>query len=126
MLQIVRIRPNGDMTGYGLGIVRYKRVFSNGKKAYGHSGANIGTSAYMIHIPKIDLTAVVMINNMNHECSSSIVKDIVKISLRELNAYSIIPIVDFFPYGLFIIVASVFWLSFIIILIRRRIKRNSE
>ena len=62
-------------------------------------------------------------NNMNHKCSSSIIKDLVKISLKELNAYSIIPAFDFYPYGLFIILAIVFWVSFITILIRRRMKR---
>jgi D-alanyl-D-alanine carboxypeptidase len=123
MLQFVRMRPNGDMTGYGLGVLRYKKEFSNGKKAYGHSGANIGTSAYMIHLPEQNLTVVVMINNMNHKCSSSILKNLVKISLKDLHAWSVIPSFDFFPYGLIIVVLIVFWVFFIAIRLKRRMKK---
>lgn len=124
MLEFVSMRPNGDMTGYGLGVLRYKKGYSNGKIAYGHSGANIGTSAYMIHLPEQDLSVAVMINNMNHQCSSRILKDLVKISLKEMHAFSIIPAFDFFPYGLVMIVAAAFWVSFITIRIRRRRKRK--
>lgn len=126
MLQFVNMRPNGDMTGYGLGVLRYKKAFSNGKKAYGHSGANIGTSAYMIHLPEQNLSVVVMINNMNHQCSSAILKDLVKISLKGLNAWSVIPAFDFFPYGMVLVAAIVFWVVFIAVRLIRRKKRKNE
>ena len=122
MLQFVRVKAGGNMTGYGLGVQRYRKEYSNGKLSYGHSGANIGTSVYMAHLPEHDLSVVVMINSMNHECSGAIHKDLVKISLKELHAYSIIPAFDFFPFGLIITAAMVFWTSFIVIRIRRRRK----
>lgn len=126
MLHFENMWPEGDMTGYGFGVLKYKKAFSNGKLAYGHSGANIGTSAYMIYLPKNNLTVVVIINNMNHQCSSSLVKDLVKISLKELNAYSIIPAFDFFPYGLILSAAVLFWITYIIIRIRKKIAPQKE
>jgi len=123
MLQFVNFRPSGNMTGYGLGVQKFRKKYSNGKNAIGHGGANIGTSAYMVHLPEHHLTVVVMINNMNHKCSEYILKNLINISLKELNAYSIIPL---FPYGIIIIVGATFWLVIIIIRIRRRRKRNRK
>ncbi len=51
----------------------------------------IGTSVYMIHLPEQYVTAVVMINNMNYKCSAAILKHLVRISLKELHAWSVIP-----------------------------------
>jgi D-alanyl-D-alanine carboxypeptidase len=126
MLQVSSFNPGGNMTGYGLGVQQFKKKYSNGKKAFGHSGANIGTSAYMIYLPKHHLSVVVMINNMNHQCTEYILKKLINISLKELNAYAIIPYFDFFPLGFIIIAAASYWLAFIIIRIRRKRKRKLE
>jgi len=124
MMQLVSFKPSGNMTGYGLGVQIFKKEYSNGKKAIGHAGANIGTSAYMVYLPKHNLSVVVMINNMNHQCTESILKNLINISLKELNDYSIISAIGFFPYGFVIIGATLFWVVFIIIRIRRRLKRE--
>jgi D-alanyl-D-alanine carboxypeptidase len=120
MLQFVSSGINAQMNDYGLGVELFNRKYSNGKKAYGHSGANIGTSATMVYLPKQDLTVVVMINNMNHRCTQYILKNLIGISLRELNAYSIIPL---FPYGIILIGIAGFWVLFIIIRSRRKRKK---
>jgi D-alanyl-D-alanine carboxypeptidase len=123
MLQFVSFKPSGNMSGYGLGVQKFRKKYSNGKKAIGHGGANIGASAYMVYLPKQHLTVVVMINNMNHKCSEYILKNLINISLKELNAYSIIPL---FPYGIIIIVGATFWLVIIIFHIRRKRKKIDQ
>ncbi|WP_163717225.1 serine hydrolase domain-containing protein [Mangrovibacterium lignilyticum] len=119
MLQFVSSGLNTNMNDYGLGVELFKRKYSNGKKSYGHSGANIGTSATMVYLPKQHLTLVVMINSMNHPCTQYILKSLTNISLKELNAYAIIPL---FPYGFVISVAAAFWIVFIIVRIWRKRK----
>jgi D-alanyl-D-alanine carboxypeptidase len=121
MLQFVSSGLSKNMNDYGLGVEKFRRKNSNGKMAIGHSGANIGTSAYMVYLPKYHLSVVVMINNMNHQCSGDISKGLINISLKELKAYSIIPL---FPYGIVIILAATYWFVFIIIRIKR--KRKSK
>jgi len=110
-----------EMTSNQLGVGEYAKKLTNGKKAFGHGGANIGTSSIMVYLPKQHLTVVVMINNMNHKSSEYILKNLINISLKELNAYFIIPL---FPYGIVIILAATYWFVFIIIRIRR--KRKSK
>jgi D-alanyl-D-alanine carboxypeptidase len=117
MLQFVSSGLSKNMNDYGLGVEKFRRKNSNGKMAIGHGGANIGTSAYMVYLPKYHLSVVVMINNMNHQCSGDIRKGLINISLKELKAYSIIPL---FPYGIVIIAVATFWLVFIIIRIMRK------
>ncbi len=95
MLQFYTFGPSKNMNDYGLGVEKFRRKNSNGKKAFGHSGANIGTSAYMVYLPKYHLSVVVMINNMNHQCCEDILKNLINISLKELNDYSIIPALIF-------------------------------
>jgi D-alanyl-D-alanine carboxypeptidase len=122
MLDFYTFMPSGNMKGYGLGVQLYKKEYANGKKAYGHSGAHIGNSTYMVYLPKHHLSVVVMINNMNHQCSEDILKNLINISLKELNDYSIIPAFDFFPWGSLII----FWLLFLSLLIWRILKRRKK
>lgn len=121
MLQFVSSGLSLNMNDYGLGVELFKRNNSNGKKSYGHSGANIGTSSTMVYLPKQHLTVVVMINNMNHPCTQYILKNLINISLKDLNAYAIIPL---YPYGFIIIAASTYWFVFIIIRIRRKRKKK--
>lgn len=95
MLDFYTFMPSGNMSGYGLGVQLFRNKYANGKKAYGHSGAHIGNSTYMVYLPKHHLSVVVMINNMNHQCSEDILKNLINISLKELNDFSIIPVFDF-------------------------------
>ncbi|MGQ7871372.1 serine hydrolase domain-containing protein [Sunxiuqinia sp. sy24] len=122
MLQFVSSGLSANMNDYGLGVELFKRKYSNGKKAYGHSGANIGTSAVMIYLPEQHLTFVVMINRANHQCTQYIRKNLINITLKELNTYSIVPL---FPYGFIIILAAAYWLVFVLIRIRRKRKIRS-
>jgi len=123
MLQFVSSGLSTHMNDYGLGVELFKRKYSNGKKSYGHSGANIGTSSTMVYLPKQHLTVVVMINNMNHQCTQYILKNLTNGSLKEMNAYSIIPL---FPYGFVIIAAATYWFVFIIIRVRRKRKKIDQ
>ena len=120
MLQFVTFIPSGNMSGYGLGVQLFRKNYSNGKTAYGHSGSGIGTSSYMVYLPKHHLSVVVMINSMNHRCSEYILKNLVNISLKELNDYSIIPAFDFYPWGYIIIIS----ITIIIFNIWRKMKRK--
>jgi len=123
MLQFVSSGLSTNMNDYGLGVEKFRRKNSNGKKSYGHSGANIGTSATMVYLPKQHLTLVIMINNMNHPCTQYILKNLINDSLKEMNAYAIIPL---FPYGFVIIAAGAYWIVFIIIRVRRKRKRKLD
>ena len=73
------------MDGYGLGVQHYRRQVTNGQTAYGHSGANIGTSAYMVYLRDYHISIAVMINEMNHDCTESIVNGIIKILVNNIN-----------------------------------------
>ncbi len=85
MLKFVPTGFGGNMDGYGLGVQHYRRQVTNGQTAYGHSGANIGTSAYMVYLPDYHISIAVMINEMNHDCTESIVKGIIKILVNNIN-----------------------------------------
>jgi hypothetical protein len=52
---------------------------TNGEKAFGHGGGNIGTSAYMVYLPDDDVSMVVMINAFHGKCLDRILEDIVEI-----------------------------------------------
>ncbi|GAG74624.1 unnamed protein product, partial [marine sediment metagenome] len=126
MLKFVDIGSGSRKRGYGLGVELYMRRISSGERAIGHSGANIGTSAYMVHLPEHHFTVVVMINSFNHECSAAITKNLITNVLRELNVIGMIPYFDFFPLGFVIIGASLTLLVIILLRIRRRLKANKK
>jgi len=65
--------------GYGLGVQLFKRSMTNGERAYGHGGGNIGTSAYMAYLPDYDVSIVVMINVFHGKCPDRMLEDIVEI-----------------------------------------------
>ena len=65
--------------GYGLGVFLIKKSTSDGNRAYGHGGGNIGTSAYMVYLPDYDVTIVVMINSSHGKCPDRILEDMVEI-----------------------------------------------
>ncbi|GAH03431.1 unnamed protein product, partial [marine sediment metagenome] len=119
MLQFVDIGFGSRKRGYGLGVELFLRRISSGERAIGHSGANIGTSVYMVHLPEHHFTVVVMINDFNHKCSQAITEDLIANILRELKVIGIIPYFDFFPLGFVIIGASLNLLRIILLRIRR-------
>ena len=64
---------------YGLGIGRFKSSFTNSETAYGHGGGNIGTTAYMIHLPDFRISLAVMINTFDDKCLRGITEDLIEI-----------------------------------------------
>jgi len=80
----------------------------------------------MVHLPENHLSVVVMTNSMNHQCTEFILKNLVNLSLKELNAYSIIPSFDFFPFGFVIIAATTYWIVFVIMRMRRRMNERKK
>lgn len=125
MLKFVDIGFGPRKRGYGLGVELFMKRMSSGERAIGHSGANIGTSVYMVHLPEHHFTVVVMINSFNHECSAAITKDLIANVLKELNVIGIIPYFDFFPLG-FVIIGASLTLLVIIFFKLRKLKANKK
>lgn len=65
--------------GYGLGVQVFKRKITDGERAYGHGGGNIGTSAYMAYLPEYDVSITVMINFFHGKCPGRMLEDIIEI-----------------------------------------------
>ncbi len=126
MLKFVDIGSGSRKRGYGLGVELFMKRMSSGERAIGHSGANIGTSAYMVHLSEHHVSVVVMVNAFNHECSATITKGLIREVLKELKVIGIIPYFDFFPLGFVIIGASLALLGIILLRIRRRLKANKK
>ena len=126
MLKFVDIGFGRKKRGYGLGVQLFTRRTAHSEKAIGHTGANIGTSARMIHLPEHHITIVVMINDFNHNCSFAITKALTKEVLKEFNILGIIPYFDFFPFGFLIIGATTTLLIIVLIRFRRRLKSKKN
>jgi len=122
MMQFVDIGFGSNKRGYGLGVELFIKRISSGERGIGHSGANIGTSAYMVHLPDYHVTVVVMINSYNNDCSAAVTKELIASVLKELNVLGIIPYFDFFPTGLLIISISILVINMTVLRIRRRRK----
>ena len=120
MLEFVDIGFGRKKRGYGLGVELFTKHTAHGEKAIGHSGANIGTSVYMVHLPEHNITIVVMINDFNHDCSLSITKALTKVILKEYNILGLLPYFDFFPFGFLMIGAVTTLVILILIRLRRR------
>ena len=103
MLEFVDIGFGRKKRGYGLGVELFAKHTAHGENAIGHSGANIGTSVYMVHLPEHHITIVVMINDFNHGCSLAITKSLTKVVRKEFNILGLIPYFDFFPFGFLLI-----------------------
>jgi len=125
MLKFVDIGFGPSKRGYGLGVELFRRRFSSGERAVGHSGGNIGTSVYMVHLPEHHFTVVVMINDFNHKCSQAITEGLITKVLKEFNVIGIIPYFDFFPLG-FVIIGATMTLLVIIFFKLRRLKANKK
>ena len=122
MLEFVDIGFGRQKRGYGLGVELFRKRTSSGEKAFGHSGANIGTGAYMIHFPKHHLSIVVMVNNFGR--STTITKELMHTVLKEKGIIGIIPYFDFIPLGLLMVIAATILLIVILIRVIRRMKRR--
>lgn len=126
MLEFTNIGFGRQKRGYGLGVQLFTKRTAFGEKAIGHSGANIGTSAYMVYLPKHHITIVVMINDFNHDCSHAITKALTKVILKEYNILGIIPYFDFFPFGFLLIGVATALLILILIKTRKIIKPKTR
>jgi D-alanyl-D-alanine carboxypeptidase len=124
MLEFVEHGFGPRKRGYGLGVERLRKRMSSGERAFGHTGANIGTSVYMVHLPNQHTSIVVMINSFDHKCSGAITKGLITEILRERGEVGIFPYFEFFPLGFVLIGASAFWAAFLVLWIRR--KRSSN
>jgi len=109
------------MRAYGLGVQLYERDFSCGKKAIGHGGGNIGTTTYMVYLPKYHVSIVVMANAFPNKSADFITKGLIGIVLKELNAISFISYLPL-PIRLFMVSFSIF-VIIQIILYKRKKKR---
>ncbi|RKX25964.1 MAG: hypothetical protein DRP45_04745 [Candidatus Zixiibacteriota bacterium] len=108
--------------GIGLGVERFVKRMSSGERAVGHTGANIGTSASMVHLPDHHISVVVMINSFNHDCSQAIRTDLITTVLKENGTIGIIPYFDFMPWGVMMIAGVLFIIIIIATLVRKRRK----
>ena len=66
-----------DFQGFGyrgLGVARFGGRFSNGRVAYGHSGGNIGTTAFMIYLPDVRASLAVMLNTFDGSGASAVTR----------------------------------------------------
>lgn len=110
MLQFVDTPSIPNMRAYGLGVQVFERGLSCGEEAIGHGGANIGTTAYMVHVPEHRFSVVVMVNAFPSECVDFVTKGLIEEILVEKDALGIIPYFEFFPWGFFmlsVIIAAV-------------------
>jgi len=122
MLDFVDIGFGRQKRSYGLGVQLFKKRFSSGERAIGHSGANIGTGAYMIHFPEHHFSVVVMVNNFGG--STEITKELIHTVLKEKGIIGIIPYFDFIPFGLLMVIIATILLIVILVRIIRRMKRR--
>jgi len=113
---------------YSLGVGRFGKSMGYGEKVIGHSGANIGTSAYMVHLPDHHFSVVVMINGFDHKCSAEITKKIIATILKEFDAIGIIAYLyyQYYPLGLVIFCATICWTIVIGWHIRKKRMRKNE
>jgi D-alanyl-D-alanine carboxypeptidase len=123
MLQFVDIGFGPKKRGYGLGVQLFLRRMGSGETAVGHSGGEIGASAFMVHLPEHHVSVVVMINSFNGRCSEAIARGLITTVLKDLRVLGMIPFIDpFFVWG-GLISATIFLI--VNIGIRRR-KRTAE
>ena len=82
MLRFVDFRHQYNMKGYGLGVQLFTGEISNGNKAIGHGGGNIGTATYMIYLPEYSVSIAVMVNafptNSVDYFSKGLIKELLK------------------------------------------------
>ncbi len=112
--------------GIGLGVERFVKRMASGETAVGHSGANIGTSTYMVHLPDHHISVVVMINSFDHSCSRTITTDLITAVLRENNVIGIIPYIDFMPYGVLMIGGTLLVAIILVLRLKRKHRKRGR
>lgn len=88
MMQFVRT-PNGQVpntTGYGLGLQAFSGRLVGHQRAYGHSGASIGTIAYMVYLPDLRASVAAMTNSANSRCVSNCLRETISVVRRSLSS----------------------------------------
>lgn len=121
MLQFIKFKPVSTMRAYGLGVYEYKPSLTYGKYAIGHGGGNIGTTTYMVCLPDYNASIVVMVSAFPSKSADAITKGLVKVVLKELNAWSILSYIQMLPSGLLIFYVSVFFIVIIVQLYRKKV-----
>lgn len=71
--------------GYGLGVFIFTNRMRGEKRAYGHGGGNIGTSAYMAYLPDYGVSIALMINSMHGKCPDRMLEDLIEIVTDDLD-----------------------------------------
>jgi len=84
MLRFVDFSPQYNMEGYGLGVQLFTDKISNGKKAIGHGGGNIGSATYMIYLPEYSVSIVVMVNAFPTNSVDYFTKGLIKKLLKSI------------------------------------------
>ena len=74
------MRTGSAWNWYGLGLQRFGWRIAGWRRVYGHSGASMGTSAYMIYLPDRDVSVTVMINNFGGKCLTAMTRDAVNLA----------------------------------------------
>jgi len=109
---------------YGLGIGRFGKSMGYGEKVMGHSGANIGTSAYMVYLPDHHFSVAVMINGFEHKCSEKITKEVIGKMLRSTDSIDVISYLyyKYSPFDVIILCAVLSWIIAIALHVRKKRK----
>lgn len=84
MLGFVDFSPQYNMKGYGLGVQLFTTNITNGKKAIGHGGGNIGSATYMIYLPEYSVSIVVMVNAFPTKSVDYFSKGLIKELLKSI------------------------------------------
>jgi D-alanyl-D-alanine carboxypeptidase len=121
MLQFIKFKPVSSMRAYGLGVYVYRRNLTYGKYAIGHGGGNIGTTTYMVYLPDYHVSIAIMVNAFPSKSADAITKGLIKMVLKELNAWSIFNYIQMLPTGLLIFYASIFSIAIIVQLYRKKV-----
>jgi len=126
MLQFVDIGFGLKKRGYGLGVELFLRRMGSGEKAIGHSGGEIGSSTFMVHLPEHHLSVVVMMNSFDHKCSAAITRRLIATVLRDLRVLGTIPFIDPFFLWCGLISAAIFLMVNIGIRKRKKAAKKLE
>jgi len=113
MLSFVEFKPVSNMSAYGLGVQEFRKTISFGERAIGHAGGNIGTTTYMVYLPDHQVSVVVMINAYPNDGAEAITKGLLKVILKDLNAYGILTFLQantsYISYFIVVILAIAYW-----------------
>ena len=128
MLRFVDIGFLMKQRGYGLGLELFLRKIGSGETAIGYSGAIIGSSANMVHLPEHHVSVVVMLNSFDHKGSFAITKELITCVLKDLGVRGLIPFIAPFLWKDFLVSAPIFLMLNIVMRKREKAKidRSNE